>query len=164
MSTTRPTPAAMPTAAHGLARTCVSSSAPTPPKCSRALRSDSSARARTSRMRGPTWSAVADSSSSASTITALRSSIRSLPADSMRFSADFMRLSLENVRSSYCQRHRLACIRQVAGDRLQQVFACDDALERAARVDDERHLRRLALEEVEGVEHRRRLAHRQALA
>src|SRR4051812_6669954 len=79
-----PIAAAMPTAAHGLARTWLSSSAPAPLRCSRAMRSDSSARARTSCTRGPASPAVARSSSSASAITARRSFMK-LSAASMRF-------------------------------------------------------------------------------
>src|SRR6185503_8957994 len=79
---TRPMAAAMPTAAQGCARTWVSSSAPAPLRCSRAARSDASARARTSCTRSPVSPAVARSSSSASAITARRSFMR-LSADSM---------------------------------------------------------------------------------
>src|SRR6267142_5865852 len=75
MPAIRPMAAAMPTAAHGCSRTWLSSSAPALFRCSRAARSDSSARARTSSTFGPAWSAVARRSASASAITARRSSI-----------------------------------------------------------------------------------------
>src|SRR5690349_16502918 len=98
MPATSPIAAAMPTAAQGCARTWLSSSAPAPCKCSRAARSDASARSRASCTRGPAWSALARSSSSASVMSARRSF--------MKLSAASMRLSLVGTTASYALRPR----------------------------------------------------------
>src|SRR5262249_41170833 len=81
--TTRPTAAAMPTAASGWSRTCASSWNPASSMRARAFRSASSARPRSSCRRSASWPEAAFRSSSAAATTSRYSSISLSPAASM---------------------------------------------------------------------------------